>query len=118
MYNTGMLVRLVVVCLLLLANRQTASKAAENVTDRLEQREAGFDIEEELLQKLFSKYDKSRKPRGQVDIRFALNLNQILMIRAKDQIFELNTFLDQEWVDPRLAWGNSELELFDFVLSF
>lgn len=62
--------------------------------------------ENQLMRQLFINYDKKRKPSGQVDIKFGLNLNNILRVRAKDQIFELNTFLDHEWIDPRLAWGN------------
>jgi len=47
-----------------------------------------------------------------MEIKFALNLRQILKVRAKDQVFELNAFLDHEWIDPRLSWGN----LFYFLI--
>ncbi len=70
------------------------------------QNDEKIDKELALMNEILKNYDKTRKPPGQVDIRFALNLNQILMVRAKDQIFEMNTFLDQEWIDPRLSWGN------------
>ena len=65
-----------------------------------------IDRENELLKTVLKNYDKKRKPSGQMEIKLALNLNQILKVRAKDQVFELNTFLDHEWIDPRLSWGN------------
>lgn len=63
------------------------------------------DLEQVLIAKLLKSYMKNQKPAGTVEIKFALNLNQIVMVKAKDQVFMLNTFLDHEWTDPRLSWS-------------
>ncbi len=61
--------------------------------------------EQALISKLFKNYKKNQKPDETVGIKFALNLNQIVSIKSKDQIFNLNVFLDHEWTDQRLKWG-------------
>lgn len=61
--------------------------------------------EQALIRKILKNYSKKQKPSGTVSIKFALNLNQIVNIKAKDQVFMLNVFLDHEWVDDRLSWG-------------
>lgn len=61
--------------------------------------------EQALIKKLLNGYSKKQKPHGTVQIKFALNLNQVVNVRAKDQIFTLNVFIDHEWVDNRLIWG-------------
>lgn len=64
--------------------------------------------EQELIWKLLKNYSKKQKPSGTVNIKFALNLNQVVNVRAKDQIFTLNVFVDHEWVDNRLTWDPAE----------
>ena len=64
--------------------------------------------EQELIKKLLKNYSKKQKPSGTVQIKFALNLNQVVNVRAKDQIFTLNVFVDHEWIDPRLSWDPNE----------
>ena len=66
------------------------------------------DIEQTLLNKLFKNYNKKMKPSGTVEIKFALNLNQIINLVEKDQIIILNVFLDHEWIDNRLSWNPAE----------
>lgn len=61
--------------------------------------------EQALIHKLLKNYSKKQKPAGTVEVKFALNLNQIVSVKAKDQIFMLNVFLDHEWSDNRLMWG-------------
>ena len=65
-----------------------------------------------LMDKILLNYDKNIRPSGKIEIKFSLDLNQILKVRSKDQIFELNTVVDHEWIDPRLAWGNLFLKFF------
>ncbi len=65
-------------------------------------------MEQELIKKLLKNYSKKQKPSGTVQIKFALNLNQVVSVRAKDQIFILNVFVDHEWIDPRLSWDSNE----------
>ena len=64
--------------------------------------------EQELIWKLMKNYSKKQKPTGTVHIKFALNLNQVVNVRAKDQIFTLNVFVDHEWIDSRLIWNPAE----------
>ncbi len=61
--------------------------------------------EQELIAKLLSTYSKTQKPIGSIQLKFALNLNQIVTIKAKDQIYTLNVFLDHAWTDKRLSWS-------------
>ena len=61
--------------------------------------------EQALISKLLKNYSKKQKPTGTTEVKFALNLNQIIAVKAKDQVFMLNAFLDHEWVDSRLSWG-------------
>jgi hypothetical protein len=63
------------------------------------------DHEQELLNKLMKKYMKKQKPDGTVQIKFAMNLNQIVSVKAKDQEIQLNAFIDHEYIDNRMAWG-------------
>lgn len=66
------------------------------------------DYERKLIQKLFTNYSKNQKPPGSVQIKFALNLNQIINVIEKDQIFLLNVFVDHEWFDPRITWNPAD----------
>lgn len=67
--------------------------------------EKNIDKEQQLIKKLLKPYSKKQKPHGTIQIKFALNLNQVVTVKAKDQIFTLNVFLDHEWTDNRLIWG-------------
>ncbi len=66
------------------------------------------EMEQELLNKLFKNYNKKLKPSGTVEVKFAVNLNQIVNLIEKDQIIVLNVFLDHEWTDNRLKWNPDE----------
>ena len=63
------------------------------------------DNEQKLIRKLFRSYNRFQQPSGTVEVKFALNLNSIVKVNSKDQIFELNVFLDHAWRDERLSWG-------------
>lgn len=63
------------------------------------------DKEQELIDKLLNKYDKKSRPSGTLNVKFALNLNQIINLIEKDQIMVLNAFIDHEWIDKRLTWS-------------
>ena len=89
-----------------------SARAIENFS--LEEREQA------LIHKLFKTYNQKQKPAGNVNIKFALNLNHIVSVKAKDQIFMLNCFLDHEWVDKRLIWGKyfkSYLNVFNQLMK-
>ncbi len=78
-----------------------------------------------LINNLFSKYQKKIKPSGVVNIQFALVIEQIVEMIAKDELMILNSWVSialnflvnstqlsilffkiiQEWVDPRLIWN-------------
>lgn len=58
-----------------------------------------------LIDKLLKNYNKNQKPPGTVSIKFALNLNQIVNVKSKEQIFKLNVFMDHEWIDRRISWS-------------
>ena len=64
--------------------------------------------EQALINKLFKNYNKKLKPTGTVEVKFALNLNQIVNLIEKEQIIILNVFLDHEWIDNRLRWNPDE----------
>ena len=59
--------------------------------------------EQKLIEKLFKNYNKKVRPPGTVQIKFALNLNQIVNLIEKEQIIVLNAFVDHEWTDERLS---------------
>lgn len=61
--------------------------------------------EQLLIERLFKNYNRKLRPPGTVQVKFALNLNQIVNLNQKDQIIVLNAFIDHEWIDPRLSWG-------------
>ncbi|CAF0711272.1 unnamed protein product [Brachionus calyciflorus] len=64
--------------------------------------------EQELIEKLLKNYNKKLRPSGTLNVKFALNLNQIINLIEKDQIIVLNAFIDHEWVDKRLSWDPEE----------
>lgn len=61
--------------------------------------------EQRLIERLFKSYNRKLRPPGAVQVKFALNLNQIVNLNQKDQIMVLNAFIDHEWIDSRLSWG-------------
>lgn len=70
----------------------------------LRESEQKISTEQLLIERLFKNYNKKSRPNGTVQIKFALNLNQIVNLNQKDQIIVLNAFIDHEWIDDRLAW--------------
>ena len=73
--------------------------------------------EQELIEKLLKNYNKKLRPSGTLNVKFALNLNQIINLIEKDQIIVLNAFIDHEWVDKRLSWGKYFLKIFKLFNS-
>lgn len=69
---------------------------------------AAVDLEQALIDKLFKNYNKKLRPAGTVEVKFSLNLNQIINLIEKDQIIVLNVFIDHEWIDNRLKWDPAE----------
>jgi nicotinic acetylcholine receptor len=68
-----------------------------------------YNYEQMLIDKLISNYNKNlRPPQGTVQIKFSLNLNQIINLIEKDQIILINAFIDHEWIDKRLSWDPSD----------
>lgn len=61
--------------------------------------------EKSLFKTLLTDYDKKIRPSDSVEVKFALNLNQIITLIEQDQIIVLNVFLDHEWKDERLCWN-------------
>ena len=61
--------------------------------------------EQKLIEKLLKNYNKKFRPPGTIEVKFAVNLNQIVNLLEKDQIIVLNAFVDHEWTDQRLIWG-------------
>ena len=66
------------------------------------------EMEQDLLNSLFKTYNKKLKPTGTIEVKFALNLNQLVNLIEKEQIIILNVFLDHEWIDNRLIWNPAE----------
>ena len=67
-------------------------------------------VEFNLTQSLLQNYAKEKRPSDSVEIKFALNLNQIVTIVEQEQILILNVFLDHEWLDERLQWDPNDYE--------
>jgi hypothetical protein len=57
-----------------------------------------------LLEKLLNNYNKNIRPPQSVQVKFGLQLNQIVNVIERDQIILLNVFIDHEWRDQRLEW--------------
>jgi len=76
------------------------------------------DMEQALIDKLFKSYNKKLRPAGTVEVKFALNLNQIINLIEKDQIIVLNVYIDHEWTDNRLKWYLYFFILFACILIF
>lgn len=68
--------------------------------------------EQELIEKLLKNYNKKLRPPGTLNVKFSLNLNQIINLIEKDQIIVLNAFIDHQWIDKRLSWGLIKFYLF------
>jgi nicotinic acetylcholine receptor len=63
------------------------------------------DNNDALFNTLFSKYQKKVKPNGMVYIKFALVIEQIVEMVAKDELLVLDAWINQEWSDSRLSWN-------------
>ena len=94
---------LIIVIFLLVQNIKICS-SNNNIPNMLSMPEK----EQALLNKLFKNYNKKLKPSGTVEVKFALNLNQIVNLIEKEQIIVLNVFLDHQWIDNRLKWNPAE----------
>jgi hypothetical protein len=55
-------------------------------------------FEQNLIESLMRSYDKKIRPPGTIQVKFALNLNQIITLIEKDQIIVINAFIDHEWL--------------------
>jgi hypothetical protein len=77
-----------------------------------------IDIEQQLIGKLLQNYNKKLRPSGTVEVKFALNINQIIKLEEKDQIFMLNAFLDHEWIDNRLSWSIYSFFMFYLIFKY
>lgn len=64
--------------------------------------------EQRLIEKLLKNYNKKFRPPGTIEVKFAVNLNQIVNLIEKDQIIVINAFVDHEWRDQRLVWDPLE----------
>ena len=67
--------------------------------------------EQILIETLLTNYNVKQKPPGTVTIKFAMNMNQIINVIEKDQIFVLNCFIDHEWIDNRISWSKFAITL-------
>ncbi len=54
-------------------------------------------FEQKLMEKLLQNYNKKMRPSGTIQVKFALNLNQVISLIEKDQIIVINAFIDHEW---------------------
>jgi hypothetical protein len=54
-------------------------------------------FEKNLIESLLRSYDKKIRPLGTIQVKFALNLNQLITLIEKDQIIVINAFIDHEW---------------------
>jgi nicotinic acetylcholine receptor, invertebrate len=61
--------------------------------------------EELLINDLFKTYNKKLKAPGTIEIKFSMNLNQIINLIEREQTIILNAFIDHEWIDTRLIWN-------------
>ncbi len=66
--------------------------------------------ESNLVKHLLRNYSKDTKPSYSVEVKFALNLNQIVTLIEREQILVINVYLDHEWFDQRLKWNPSEFD--------
>ena len=68
--------------------------------------------EQQLIEKLLKNYNRKLRPPGATQVKFSLNLNQIITLIEKDQIIVINAFIDHEWIDKRLIWSRIKLKCF------
>lgn len=80
--------------------------SALNIYNVRRNNDLNIDQEQLLLDKLLKSYNKKIRPPGTLQVKFSLNLNQIIKLIEKDQIIVMNAFIDHEWIDKRLSWGN------------
>lgn len=93
----------IVIILLSAAFNSVVTGSSENYEINRYARSPG--TEQRLIERLFSNYNRKLRPPGTIQVKFALNLNQIVNLNQKDQIMVMNVFIDHEWIDQRLSWG-------------
>ena len=69
------------------------------------------DVEQALIGKLLKNYNKIQKPGGTTQVKFSLDLQNIISVEAKSQVFMLNVILQHEWIDKRLIWSKNILSM-------
>jgi hypothetical protein len=87
-------------------SRNSAQAALKINNNNVPTRQVNY--EEILRRDLLKAYNKKQRPPGEtIEIKFALNINQIINLMVKDQIIVINAFIDHEWKDDRLAWSKT-----------
>ena len=61
-------------------------------------------VEETISSAILSGYDRTVTPVGQIQLDVKLYLRQIISLEEKTQTMTTNSYIVQEWVDPRLVW--------------
>jgi hypothetical protein len=64
-----------------------------------------LNYEQKLIDKLLTNYNNKLMPSGNIEIKIAFNLIQLIQIIERDQIMLINAFVDHKWIDERLKWG-------------
>lgn len=93
----------------------SATSSSHHQSHEINRYEKSPGTEQRLIERLFKNYNRKLRPPGATQVKFALNLNQIVNLNQKDQIMVLNAFIDHEWIDSRLTWGSIYLILFTFI---
>jgi hypothetical protein len=92
-----------IICLIFLVDRSFAQNVTRkikwigNENNPASNQLARSEKEQLLISRLLKTYNNKQKPPGTVNVKMAMNLNQIINVIEKDQVFVLNVFLDHEW---------------------
>lgn len=75
--------------------------------------------EQKLIAKLLKNYDPAARPvynaSKPVVVKFGFLLVQICDMDERNQILTTNVWLEQEWIDERLQWNESEFNNLDKI---
>ncbi|CAF0777651.1 unnamed protein product [Brachionus calyciflorus] len=64
--------------------------------------------EQDISSRILENYDKLIKQSGKIELKITFFLRQLIGMDEKNQIMTTNSYVAQEWIDPRLKWEPSE----------
>ncbi|CAF0777634.1 unnamed protein product [Brachionus calyciflorus] len=73
-------------------------------------------IEQKISEEILREYDRTITPIGKSEINLTFFLRQLVTIDEKNQLITTNSYVTQQWYDPRLTWNTSDYNITNKII--